>query len=121
MRSLRPSRTRVIAALWGSPRRAVSTALIVTVGILAASMFVPTLRDIFGTAFLVASPLAVLAKAFPNESKQFASHLFEKASAISKTAERETVRQDLEGTLSIGAERLRALAPSQSVMPLRID
>ena len=42
-------------------------------------------------------------------------------SSISRFAEREAVRQDLEGTLSIGAARIASVAPQEAMLPLRID
>jgi len=84
----------------------------------AASL--PAFRDA-SAWLLAASPVALLIKAFPNEFKQGLSHISGRFSAISQRAEREAVRQDLEGTLSLGAARLSTLAPVASILPLKID
>ena len=95
-----------------------STAAVAALVVLALN--VPAVTQI-ATWVLVGSPLAVLLAHFPNECKQLAGRLFAHLSAFSDRAERESVRQDLEGTLSIGAQRLRAHAPSGTVLNLRLD
>lgn len=109
-----------IDAIWGTPRRAVATTVLLCLLILAGAIAVPGIRDAFAW-LMAASPLALLVKAFPNEFKQGLARVAAKFGAISQRAEREAVRQDLEGTLSLGAARLATMAPAASILPLKID
>jgi len=112
---------RLANLAWATPRRAAVTAGGGVALLLAIAILVPAVRDITAGVIAVGGPLTLLGKAFPNESKQLAARIFARLSPVSQLAEREAVRQDLEGTLSLGAARLASVSPSDAILPLRID
>lgn len=113
-------RQQLTDVLWGSARRALLTSVAAVAALVLLAVNVPSVTQI-ATWVLVGSPLAILLSHFPNECKQLAGRVFAHLSAISARAELESVRQDLEGTLSIGAQRVRAHAPTGTVLNLRLD
>ena len=117
------SRARAVAfrIAWGTPQRAFISAGVLALGALGVGVLWPTLRDGFAWLIVASSPFALAVKTFPNEAKQVLGWAVGRLSAVSDTAEREAVRQDLEGTLSIGASRLAATTTADSILPLKID
>lgn len=111
---------RLTQLLWSSAPRALITTATAVAALVILAVNVPAITQI-ATWVLIGSPFAVLLSQFPNECKQLAGRMFAQLSAFSTRAELESVRQDLEGTLSIGAERVRARAPSGTVLNLRLD
>lgn len=112
---------RLAAAFWGSPRQAAFTS-IALVAILATAVALFPAVSQFVVGLVVASPVALLIAAFPNEAKQLAGRALGHVATLHDRIELESVRQDLEGTLSIGAARFCALAPAGTVPPgLRLD
>lgn len=111
---------RLGALLWGSPVRAViaTFASVGALGVAAAN--IPQLSQ-FAVWVFVSSPLALLALAHPNETKQVLGRSLSVLASLHHRLELEAVRQDLEGTLAIGAERLRQHTPEGIVPNLRLD
>ena len=111
----------VATAVWGSPRRAVVTTILLCAAGLVGAAVLPDVRNALAWLVAGATPIAVLIKAFPNDFKQVLSKVAASMGSVSQRAEREAVRQDLEGTLSMGAARLAAGAPNAAILPLKID
>jgi hypothetical protein len=105
----------------GSPRRLLSLAAATAVLLLATVLIFPALRDL-AAGVLVASPFALIFVRFPNETKQAVGFVLSKLAGVKPWIERESVRQDLEGTLSRGAASLRDGCDSESIVTrFRID
>jgi len=106
--------------MWGTPRRAAATATAVAVLLLWATATFPEITA-FARWILVGSPIAVLAAAFPNHTKQVAARVLGRLAAASQRIELEAIRQDLEGTLGLAVTRVTAGWPGGAVCDVRID
>ncbi len=115
-----PPVERVLNLAWSTPRRATITTFLVAGLLGLVLLVVPAIGDL-AKWLLLSSPFAVLAAAFPNQAKQVGGAILAHAGQLSHGAERQAVKQDLEGTLTLGAERLSSLAPGRTLAPLRID
>ncbi len=114
-------RVRAVRVVWGTPQRALVSASALTVAALGIAVLVPTVREGLGLLIVGSGPFTLAVKTFPNEAKQVFGWTVGRFSQFSDAADREAVRQDLEGTLSIGASRLAATTTADSILPLRID
>ena len=90
---------------WGSPRRAATTSAICAAVLLVVTLALSPLQAV-GGLLLPWLPLGAFVRQYPNETKQGVGWLLGKLSWASTSIEREGVRQDLEGTLSIGVQQL---------------
>lgn len=111
---------RLIGLVWSNPKRATFTSVLIMAALGVVMVAIPAVGEA-AKWLMVASPIALLAGAFPNQTKQVASRVLEQAAHVSRRAERQAIKQDLEGTLSLGAARLGELAPHRVLAPLRID
>jgi hypothetical protein len=108
--------------LLGSPRRAVVTATVLTALVVFVVTTIPTIATAIGAAVsLLAIPVSIVLGKFENEAKQLLGKLLGHFASVSKTAERESVRQDIEGTLSLGIARLADSLPEMATTTVRLD
>lgn len=106
--------------LWGSPKRAVATSLATGTLILIAFLLMPVLRDWSFVGFVIA-PFWAVSKLFPSETQQFLGRLFGQLSFASTAMEREAVRNDLEGTLAMGARDINAQCEQAVPAGVRVE
>jgi hypothetical protein len=107
--------------LLGSPRRALATVVgaIVLLGVLYWA--VPPVRDLGAFAAVVIIGAAFLIKIYPNEAKQLSGRLLAYLAWTNRAVERESIRQDIEGTVSAGIEELVRACPDAAVGSVRIE
>jgi len=104
----------------GSPKRAMAVAFVVAATLAFMVTLFPLLRD-FAVWLVVSSPLAGAIIFFQNETKQILGRLLASVASLGGWFERQAVKQDLEGTLSLAAERLRDECPRAAVLNFRLD
>lgn len=112
--------SRVLPIVWGSPRRALLTCSISAVLLLAAVIALPQLMAL-AVPLLIGSPFVAITQTFPNETKQVVGRALGHLASASRHAERESVKQDLEGTLTLGAERARGAWPPGAAPSFKMD
>jgi len=88
---------------------------------LAAVILIPGLREVGSFVAIPAVPIAFLAHAFPNESKQLLGRVLYRASWASRGLEREGARQDIEGSLSRGAAALQTMCGEHIPTKVRLS
>lgn len=103
-----------------SPRISLALAIAFTLIVIGLFAGLPELRSAVSW-LLVAGPIGWVAKQYPNETKLVAARVFGWFAKYNKRAELEAVRQDLEGTISLGVEQLRAQCPEAAVAQFRLD
>ncbi|HEY8870804.1 MAG TPA: hypothetical protein VIM30_15645 [Candidatus Limnocylindrales bacterium] len=112
--------SRLGTILLGSPRRGLIT---VVVGVLAVSVVYgefPVAREVAAWLTIPAAGIGALILRFPNEAKQLAGQALGHMTWLGSSVERESVRQDIEGTLSIGVGALAEASPASSRGPVHI-
>ena len=111
---------RTTLTLFGSPRRSLLATLVACSVVAVIYGLIPGVRDI---AAIVAVPLVVIAGwafKYPNETKQVVGRLLAHLTFLGGPVERESIRQDLEGTLSAGLQTLAVAAPAAGVSRVRL-
>jgi hypothetical protein len=98
-------RARAARALLGSPMRAAGSALALSAGLAVLLILLPWPRELLAIPVIVA-PAAVVAKLFPNETKKAVARALGHVAWLSHEVERQSVKQDIEGTLSGSLDRI---------------
>ena len=99
--------TRLIGRnLFGTPRRSAASAMLLSLLALMLYGVFPVIRELAALAVVPAIALGALAKGYPNETKQLAGRALAHLTFLGGPVERESIRQDVEGTLSAGLEAL---------------
>jgi hypothetical protein len=110
---------RLLEFVWGTPKRALATTTVLVLALAAMLIGLPALRDV--TAWFVpAAVIGFFVRQYPNESKQMFGRALEHLSWTSQAVEREAVRQDIEGTLAMGAGRLAQACRGATVANVRL-
>jgi hypothetical protein len=94
------------------------------VAVIAASVVYsvsPIIRDLAAWLTLPIIAIGGLVFKFPNESKQIVGRLLGHLAWLNNSIERESVRQDLEGTLSGGIEDLAKASPNSTTPRVRVE
>ncbi|MEX2546632.1 MAG: hypothetical protein WD830_02440 [Chloroflexota bacterium] len=111
--------TAVFARLLGTPRRAVGTVAATSAVLALLYAFVPAASQVAAILLTAATAVAVVLWKYPNETKTAAARILEHFAWVSGTVERESIRQDLEGTLSAGLESLASASPQATASSVR--
>lgn len=111
---------KLLELVWGSPRRALLTTVVLVSVLVLGLAIAPSLRDM--SAWLI--PFGVVGffvRQYPNEAKQLAGRFLSHLAWVNQTVERASIRQDLEGTLSSGAAELVNACPDVASTRIRLD
>lgn len=111
--------TSVLNRLLGSPRRAVASVAVASVALGLLYVLVPAASQIAALVLTAASAIGLVLWKYPNETKRSAARLLEQFAWTSGAVERESIRQDLEGTLSAGLESLASASPQAAGSTVR--
>jgi hypothetical protein len=119
---MKPELHRLESSLIGTPRRAVVTSFALTATFVTVVLLIPGLTAVLGlTVPAVAAPTALLVGRYPNECKQALGRALTHVAWASKAAERESVRQDIEGTLSLGIQQVGETLPGLATPLVRLE
>jgi hypothetical protein len=105
----------------GSPRRALLTLIVVALGASVIYSLSPPVREVAAWLTVPALFMYGLVQLFPNETKQRVGWALGHVAWLGNSVERESVRQDVEGTLSLGLANLVRASPSSSSGRLRLE
>jgi hypothetical protein len=106
--------------LLGTPRRAVAVVgAVILLGVAVYWLF-PPLQLVGASAGVLVVGIGVLARAYPNESKQLLGRLLGLVAWAGTAVERESVRQDVEGALSAGVAQLTRGSPGAANGAVRL-
>ncbi len=113
--------TRISTALIGSPRRAAITAVVVVVVLASLYWLFPPLGQLGGLVALPGAAAVFLVSKYPNEVKQLAGRFLAYLAWTNQSVERESIRQDIEGTVSAGVNELVRACPTAAIGRVRIN
>ncbi len=112
---------RISKALLGSPKRAVLSVLLLLAVVGSAYWFVPPVSVPGAILTTTGAGVVFLVNKYPNDAKQLLGRVLEYVAWTNQAVERESVRQDIEGTVSAGVEDLARACPDAAVARVRID
>jgi DNA-binding protein len=112
---------RITRALIGSPRRGVVTVGLTLFALFALYVFVPPIRLLGASVTLMGGGAAFLIHEYPNEAKQLTGRALAYLAWANRSIERESVRQDLEGTMSGAVASFARSCPDAVMDRVRID
>ena len=111
---------RLSEIVWGSPRRAMVTTAVVVGAMTILFVAVPTLRDL--TAWAVpAGAVAFLIRQYPAEAKRTFGRALEYLAWTSQAVERESVRQSVEGSITVGARQFSKSCEAAAAPKVRLE
>jgi hypothetical protein len=112
---------RVVLTFFGSPRRSVVSAVALCLAAAILYGVVPAAREVAAVLAVPVVAIGSLAFKWPNESKQLVGRLLANLTFLGGPVERESIRQDVEGTLSAGLIALARATPSAQYGKVRLQ
>lgn len=112
---------RVSNRLLGSPRRALLSVGVSLGLVVAVYLLLPPVRELGAFVTLAGAGALFLVHTYPNETKQQLGRFLTYLAWTNSAVERESVRQDIEGTVSAGVEELARACPDGAAARVRIE
>jgi hypothetical protein len=111
---------RVKTILWGSQRRAILATVAAVALLTVVLIWVPLVREIGAWSWVVL-PVGFLVQMYRDESKQFFGHMLGRVAWLGASFDRESVRQEVEGTLAMGVGPFASSCPAGAAPRLRLS